>query len=74
MLLIGSLGLEGPFKVLPIIALIFEEIFDVPQLTLVVEVFLSNRAFLIELFGKCRFFRLLFPILKVCAETICLCS
>ena len=51
-LLGGSLRLEGAFQVLPVIALIFEEIFDVPQLTLVVEVLLSNGAFLVELFRK----------------------
>jgi hypothetical protein len=51
-LLGGSLRLEGPFQVLPVIALIFEEIFNVPQLTLVVEVLLSNGALLVELFGK----------------------
>jgi len=51
-LLGGSLRLEGPFQVIPVIALIFEEIFNVSQLTFVVEVLLSNWAFLIELFGK----------------------
>jgi hypothetical protein len=51
-LLGGSLRLEGPFQVLPVIALIFEEIFDVPQLTFVVEVLLSYWALLVELFGK----------------------
>ena len=51
-LLGGSLRLEGPFPVLPVIALVFEQIFDVSQLTFVVEVLLSNWAFLVELFGK----------------------
>ena len=51
-LLGGSLRLEGPFQVIPVIALVFEQIFDVSQLTFVVEVLLSNWAFLVELFGK----------------------